>query len=194
MKSVLALSCLLFLLITGCESKKPASGKHAAQVSDTAKFYPLHQFFTEQIQYVDLRNFPIYQIREKDGKRDSLPISKEQFIGLAQVFLAHSLTDPKVKSLYKESVFQDLSTGSVTLNYSPADANAEVQNIDILLEESTNLVKRVFIRCLHTKGDTTIAEQCNWKANKSFQINRNITTGNGYSTTELNYINWNDKP
>ncbi|MCA6451333.1 MAG: hypothetical protein IM584_02490 [Chitinophagaceae bacterium] len=194
MKSVLALSCLLFILITGCRSKKPASAKNAAQVSDTAKFYPLHQFFTEQIQYVDLRNFPIYQIREKDGKKDSLPISKEQFIGLAQVFLAHSLTDPKVKSLYKESVFQDLSTGSVTLNYSPADANAEVQNIDILLEESTNLVKRVFIRCLHTKGDTTIAEQCNWKANKSFQINRTITTGNGYSVTELNYINWNDKP
>lgn len=194
MKPVLAVSCLLLLLITGCNSKKPAPGKNVAQASDTAKFYPLHQFFTDQVQYVDLRNFPIYQIREKDGKRDSLPLSKEQFISLSQVFLAHSLTDPKVKILYKESVFQDLSTGSVTLNYMPADANAEVQNIDILLEESTNLVKRVFIRCLHTKGDTTIAEQCNWKANKSFQISRNITTGNGYSATELNYINWNDKP
>lgn len=194
MKSVPVFVFFLLFFAFACNSGKPTVKDSSAQASDTAKFYPLHNFFKDQIQYVDLRNFPIYRITTSGDKKDSVPISKEQFIELAQIFLTHAITEPEVKTLYRESVFHDLSTGSVTLNYTPVNPDAEVQNIDILLDESTNLVKRVFIRCLHIRGDTTLSEQCNWKANKSFQVNRSITIKNGSTSTELNYINWNDKP
>ncbi len=162
--------------------------------ADTAKFFPLRTFFKEQIQYVDLRNFNIYRISVKDGKKDSVSLSKEAFASIAATFLTHDISAPQIKIRYQESVFHDLSTGSVTLNYKPGNSDATVQNIDILLDEETNLVKRVFIRTSYNKGDTSFAEQYNWKANKSFQINRTISTKNGYHSTELNYINWNDKP
>ncbi len=183
--------CLLYL--TACKTKTPA-GEVQQPIADTAKFYPLHAFFTEQIQYVDLRNFPIYKITVKDGRKDSSSLSKDQFIEWASVFLERDLSKPSEKILYQEAVFQDLSTGSVTFNYTTHAPNTTVQNIDVLLDESTQQVKRIFIRSLYTRGDTTITEQCNWKANKSFQVNRTFTTTTGFTATELNYINWNDQP
>ena len=185
----LAFTCMM----ASCNSN-PSKKTAAPQLSDTSKFYPLRNFFNEQIKYVDLRDFPIYHITIKDGKKDSAAISKETFIALAGIFLERDISEPAVKALYKEAVFNDLSTGSITLNYTPVTSNAQVQNIDVLLDHETNIVKRIFIRTVYTKGDTTVAEQCNWKADKSFQVNRSLTTKNGYTSTELNYVNWNDKP
>jgi hypothetical protein len=193
MKILPAFILLIVLVISACNTQRPKTAV-AIAAADTSKFYPLRSFFKEQIEYVDLRNFLIYRITVKDGKKDSATLTKDAFIAMAGVFLQHDISDPKIKALYKETVFHDLSTGSITLNYTPTDSKAEVQNVDILLDDETNIVKRVFIRSVYTKGDTTITEQCNWKANKSFQLNRERTTKNGYTATELNYINWNDKP
>lgn len=194
MKSLPVIICFFLLWGAACTSEKPAGKNKQAQLADTVKFYPLRNFFREQIQYVDLRDFPIYQLKTTDGVKDSASLSKDQFMQLAEVFLQHDISDPAVKVLYQESVFHDLGTASVTINYTTTQPDAAVKNIDILLDESTNLVKRVFIRCRHTSGDTTIEEQCNWKANKSFQLNRTYRTPGGYQKEELNYINWNDKP
>jgi hypothetical protein len=70
--------------------------------------------------------------------------------------------------------------------------NEPIQNIDILLDENTSIVKRVFVRTEINHNDTSIIEQCNWKADKSFQINRVSKTPSGYVSNEFNYINWND--
>lgn len=187
--------CLVLPIVWGLACRggnKPAKAK--AAVADTAGFYPLAEFLRGEVEYVDLRNFPLYRITVKDGKRDSVALSKEQFKALAQVFFDRSISSPAVKAKYKESVFQDLSTGSYTLNYSPVEHPVEVQNIDILLNEDTHLVKRIFIRSAYMRGDTAVDEQCNWKAGRSFQVNRSLQAKNGYHSTELTYVNWNDKP
>ena len=193
MKKVTVFFFAVILIILSCNTTTTKNNP-AVPVSDTSKFYPLRNFFKDQIQYVDLRNFPIYKITVKNGKKDSAALSKDAFIALAEIFLNKDISAPQVKVLYKEAIFHDLSTGSVTINYTPVNSKAEVQNIDILLDEETNMVKRIFIRSVYIRSDTTISEQCNWKANKSFQVNRYITAKNGYTSTELNYINWNDKP
>lgn len=193
MKIITVNTLFIFSALMACHSN--TNYKKAQPVmADTAKFYPLAAFFKSQIQYVDLRNFPMYRITLQNGKKDSVSLNKDDFISWAGIFLARSISDPKVKGLYDETIFHDLSTASYTLNYKTADTAAEVRNIDILLDEETNNVKRIFIKSLYKHGDTSIEEQCNWKAFKSFQVNRAYQTRNGYNGTELNYINWNDKP
>lgn len=174
-----------------CDSgSRPAKTKIA--MADTANFYPIGDFFRKQIQYVDLRNFTLYRITVKDSKRDSSVLTKDEFIALAKAFLDKSISSPAIKVLYTESVFQDLSTNSYTLNYSSLGHDAEVKNIDVLLDEDTRQVKRIFIKSSYARGDTTIDEHYNWKADKSFQINRFLQTKNGFTSKELNYVNWND--
>jgi hypothetical protein len=183
---------VLLSLLASCNNPKPKT-QPAPQLADTATFYPLRNFLLEQIQYVDLRNFPLYSITIKDGKKDSVALAKDQFILLAEIFLNREASFSKDKILFKETVFNDQSTGSNTLNYQSTNGNTEVQSIDVLLDENTNVVKRIFIRSEYVKGDTTIKEQCNWKANKSFQVNRTLTTKTGYISEERNFVNWNDK-
>lgn len=184
----------LFLAAFACNTsqvaKKPGN---TAPVTDTGKFYPLADFFKEQIRYVDLHDFPIYRITVKNGKKDSSAITKDVFATVASVFLRRDIAEPSEKILYKESVFEDLSTSSVTFNYTSTTPNTLVQNIDILLDGQTKIVKRVFIRSSYNQGDTIVQEQYNWKANKSFQISKTMNTATGYKLTESDFINWNDK-
>ncbi len=187
----LFISLLMMLpVFTACHNKKTISGGKTN--SDSTKFYPLQTFFNQQIVDVDLGAFPIFQIKEVNGKRDSFSISKEIFKSYASEFLQKDISTPAMQVKFTESVFHDLSTKSYTLNYRPKSVDEPIQNIDILLDENTNLVKRVFIRTEIQHQDTSIVEQCNWKANKSFQINRFLKTKGGYVSNELNYISWND--
>lgn len=184
---------LFLFFVLACRNSSPPPADQKTAAADTAKFYPLDQFFKQQIEYVDLHNFPVYRITTRNGKQDSAAISTEEFKKYASTFLKYDLSDPAVKAGYRETVFQDLSTGSLTLNYAPAGV-ATVRNIDVLLDEESHIVKRVFIRAQYAAGDTTVTEQCSWKADKSMQINRSLTGPGGGTRTELNYINWNDKP
>lgn len=186
-----SIACLVFVSCGGSNPEKPKTGD--TQASDTAHFYPLDVYFKEQTDYVALHGFPIYRIMVKDGKKDSAAISTDAFIAIAQTLHRYDISAPDVKALYRETSFEDLSTASLTLNYKPVDKSAIVQNIDILMDQEGRAVKRVFIRAVQQKGDTTITEQYSWKTNKSLQVNRSLEAKN-YSSTELNFINWNDRP
>jgi hypothetical protein len=181
----------LAILVLGCQQKKPASvEKHP---SDSTKYFSLSGFIQQQIVDVDLRAYQIYLIKEVNGKRDSMAIDKEVFKTYASLFLQKDISSPAMHHRFSESVFHDLSTKSYTLNYRATSVNEPIQNIDILLDENTNIVKRVFVRTETSRNDTSIVEQCNWKADKSFQINRFSKTPSGYVLNEFNYINWNDR-
>jgi len=193
MKRIPVLLFSMLTLIMACQSGTTKDGKGALK-SDTAKYFATTPFFKEQMQYVDLRNFLIYKITVIDGKKDSVMLTKDDFAKWARIFLDKDISGPQIAKGYKESVFNDLSTGSITLNYSPLDGEATIQNIDVLLSQETNQVKRIMIRSVYNRGDTLVTELCSWKADKSFQVNRSSTTKSGYQRTELNNINWNDKP
>ena len=48
----------------------------------------------------------------------------------------------------------------------------EVQNVDVLLEEDGETVKRIFIKKFFNYNDSSAIEQLSWKPNESFQIIR----------------------
>ncbi|MBN8719099.1 hypothetical protein SAMN05444410_107152 [Hydrobacter penzbergensis] len=190
-KSVPALLVFLIAVLS------VACGHHAAPASpqtasaDTTGFFALPVFFKDQLAYAQSLHTPIYRVTIKDGKKDSASLNQEAFKQLAGIFLSKDISAPNIKVLYRESVFRDLGTKSYTLSYTTAHDNAIIREINILLDEESNNVKRVFIRSQYNKGDTSITEQCNWKAYKSFQVNRYLHAGH-YSSTELNYVNWNN--
>lgn len=181
---------LLLLIAASCKNKKALTTNKT--YADSTKYFALNGFFNQQIVDVDLRAYPIYLIKEINGKRDSIGIDKEIFKSYASLFLQKDISAPEMHDRFTETIFHDLSTKSYTINYRPKSPTEAIQNIDILLDENTNIVKRIFIRTETNHKDTSIIEQCNWKADKSFQINRVSKTATGYTNNEFNYINWND--
>jgi hypothetical protein len=178
------------ITISSCRSR-PAAPVAAA---DTAGFYPLHQYFEEQIRYVDLRDFSIVSITKNGKQSDSIQITKEQFAALAAQFLQKDITKPAVKAGYRETVFEDLSTGSITLHYQPQNnPDAEIQGIDILLDPASRAVKHVLIRSGFMAGDTSVTEHSSWKTDRSFQVTKSYLLKNlPVKETSLK-VSWTEK-
>ncbi len=168
---------LLVLSLFSCKSKPSSISKKATP--DSSKFYPLANFIQEQIAYVDLRDFEIYQKHSVANKTDSSIINKDQFKQLATTFLTLDISKRNQQQLYTETIFHDLSTASYTINYKANQPSSLVKSMDILLDEQTKLVKRVFIVSERQSADSSIMERHSWTANKQFQITRTLETTNG---------------
>lgn len=181
---------VISLVFVQCKQKKI----HDISLSDSTKFFPVSNFIQEDINDVLQTPYLIYKTTEyKPGRKDSSILTLEGFKSIATEFLKKNITTQELKPYYRETVFHDLSTKSFTITYSTINHELEVQNILILLNDSTNKLKRIFILCSSTQGDSSIVSQYNWKAGMSFQINRLIKRKDGSSYEELNTVVWNDK-
>jgi hypothetical protein len=161
--------------------------------TDTTVFYPVADFLKKQIQTVDSTPFYIYRIRIIDGKKDSAKISAKQFDSLAKAFVAFDISDSAIKKNYKENVFEDASTKSLTFNYTTKDSTMFIQSIDALLDEDDQHVKRIFMTTFENKDGNDIYSKMGWKPNRNFYINRDIHLVNGKEATEQNMIVWNNR-
>lgn len=153
-------------------------------------FFATSRFFDEQVKHVILLRKPVYVYHNINGMHDSTMLDSVQFVQLAQEFSAKDISNANDKRNYRETIFHDVGTNSYTLNYTAVNHEVPVQGVDILLNEETNEIKRIFIRSFTRKGDTTIQEQHNWRAFKSFQINRSLSTASGFRRKELTEVKW----
>lgn len=186
---------LLFIVVsfTQCKNKKNNSAVNTS-VTDTTTFFPVNDFIKEDIKDVQQNPYHIYKItNHKPGKRDSITISVDDFILLANSFLEKDITTTPLKSLFKESVFHDLTTKSITLSYATTDSISDIKNVTVLLDDKNNKPKRVFIRSYYDKGNYFLNEQLNWKVGKSFQIIKSTYEKSGNESEEETTVIWNDK-
>lgn len=159
--------------------------------ADTAKYYPIASFVSDEIKYVDLRNFAITEKNSTGADSVISVMTKDEFLTAASPILTLSQWFMANKQLFAESVFQDLGTESYTINYS--STSADIKSIDLLLNQQTNLPKRLFIRVIKQLNDTTLTEQYSWIANKQFVISHSKRTKNGFNKTSSREISWKNQ-
>jgi hypothetical protein len=183
-------SLLIIILLVSCgETKTPETQLQASP--DSTQFFSTGSFFEEQVKQVFLLKKPVFVYHNINGVQDSALLDSVQFVQLVQEFRAKDISNPNDKKNYRETVFQDAGTNSYTLSYTAVNHKAPVQGVDVLLDEQTNQVKRIFIRSFTRKGDTSIQEQHNWRAFKGFQINRSFSVPGGYNRQERTEVKWN---
>lgn len=159
---------------------------------DSTKFYPTASFFENQMAVIPTMKKNISIFHTKDGKKDSSIITTAAFEELIKEFISKDITDPTTKKHYRETVFQDASTGSYTLSYTAVDTTVTIKGMEVLLDEQSNQVQRVFIRSVYRKGNNSIMEQHNWNTAKGFQIIRSFTNIQGYTKNELTEVRWEE--
>jgi len=187
----IGLFCLFCCGIIACNNNKPADTSTNKVVADTSQFYPLAGFISDEMKYVDLRNFTIVEKIFKGTDSSSREISKDDFLAAAALILQEAQWFMANKQLFTESLFQDLGTESYTINYS--STNAPIKSINLLLNQQTNLPKRLFIRSVQQSGDTAITKQYSWVTNKQFVISSSKRTSNGFSETSTTQISWKNQ-
>ena len=140
--------------------------------NDTTKFFQVSQFLQSQIKEVNATPFFIYKIDILNNRKDSIPINTAIFNEVSKQFLTPDINDEKIKKYYTESIFEDQTTNGFTISYSTLNKELELQNVDILLDQDGQAVKRIFIRKFYNYTDSSAIEQLSWKPDESFQINR----------------------
>lgn len=186
---------LLFICALAAHSCKNKSAKaETTSNTDTTHFFSIGDFFMNEVKELETTPYLIYRITTKaNGTKDSTTIDKTVFASLAKQFIACDISDSVQKQAYKEAAFKDNSTKSITLNYSTANKDLPIQSIDVLFDEETNNVRRIFIRQALDNKDSSTTVLYSWKANKSFTITKSVVKKDGTKYTEQQYVNWNDK-
>jgi hypothetical protein len=147
--------------------------------TDTTSFYPIAAYFKSQLKYYDSLGAKYSIVTTEGARKDSIVAVGASITTLVHSFIESDISDSIQKKNYKESVFRDAGTASFNINYTPLNYDVPVRNIDILMDEQTSLIKRIFIRKQFTSKDTTSTEQLSWKTNEGFTRSISKETNNG---------------
>lgn len=190
MKKTIAILVLFALLYLSCKRNPNKAGSEANK-TDTTTFFHVNQFIQSQIKEVNSTPFFIYKIDITNNKKDSVAINTAVFNEISQQFLKPDINDEKIKPYYKESIFEDQTTKSFTISYTTSNKELEVQNVEILLNEDGQTVKRIFLRKFYNYPDSSAIEQLSWKPGESFQVNRSVQTQGKPETVRQTVVVWN---
>ncbi len=169
-------------------SKKEANGEDSTLV-----YYPINNYIRQQLKDVDTTPYFLYRLSSINHKKDSSLVDRATFDAQAKTVLFPELEDKNFRTNFNESVFDDESTNSITLTYSPKNKSGIVQNASVLLDKENQTVKWIFINTLTSNSDSTVIQRIGWKGDKSCYINQDITYPNKPEIQrQLSFV-WNDK-
>jgi len=178
MKPFIFVYILYVMMAAACSDTKE---KTTSVVSaDTTSFYSIASYINTQLKYFDSMGVTYSVVTSEGAKKDSITTQLAAIRPMIQSFMDADISDSIHKKNYQESVFRDAGTASLNINYTPTDTLAPIKNIDILMDEQTSLVKRIFIRKQQLTRDTTNTEQLSWKTNEGFTISVSKKSNNGF--------------
>jgi len=177
------------MLLQNCKGKTK-NGNSFIETSDSLNFFPVNVYIQGQISRVDTLATVIYKISINGTNRDSVLITKQEFKQLAQPFLEYDISNKQLHKFYKETVFADQTTQSLTFNYTAMVDTLPLRSIDVLLDKTGQQVKNVFISKEKAAGDSVITEKNGWKNDESFFINQAIQKGNNAATMQRTVVVW----
>ena len=178
MKPFIFVYILYVMMAAACSDTKE---KTTSVVSaDTTSFYSIASYINTQLKCFDSMGVTYSVVTSEGAKKDSITTQLEAIRPMIQSFMDADISDSIHKKNYQESVFRDAGTASLNINYTPSDTLAPIKNIDILMDEQTSLVKRIFIRKQQLTRDTTNTEQLSWKTNEGFTISVSKKSNNGF--------------
>jgi hypothetical protein len=179
MKSLI-LACIVCMMVAACSNSKEES-KNTVATTDTTSFYPIALYIQSQLKYFDSMRVDYSVVTTEGAQKDSVTTHVAIVMPIIQAFVDADISDSLQKRNYKESVFLDAGTASLNINYTPLNTSVPIRNIDILMDDQTSVIKRLFIRKQYLNKDTTCTEQLSWKTNEGFTKSISKVTNNGVS-------------
>lgn len=191
MKRILLLVPFSIVIFFSCKNSNKNSKNKPGKYVDTIQFYSYLSKINSELDSLVKNNIPLQLVVTDSSKKEKKQaLEVEQFKLLVSNFLLKDITTMPVKQFYKESIFTDLTTSSIVINYTTTIDSLPIKNVDILLSDNNgNEIKRMDMKVMFAKTDSIITENYAWIFGKSFYINRYAeANGKGISTSDR--VNW----
>ena len=178
MKPFILVYILWVMMAAACSDTKEKTTTIVS--ADTTSYYSISSYINSQLKYFDSVGATYNVVTIEGTQKDSITLQVAAIRPMIQSFLDADISDSIQKKNYQESVFRDAGTASLNINYTPTEMSTPIKNIDILMDEQTSLVKRIFIRKQQLTSDTTNTEQLSWKTNEGFTISVSKKSNSGF--------------
>ena len=178
MKPFIFVYILWVMMAAACSDTKEKTTTIVS--ADTTSYYSIASYINSQLKYFDSVGATYNVVTLEGTQKDSITAQLAAIRPMIQSFLDADISDSIQKKNYQESVFRDAGTASLNINYTPMDTSTTIKNIDILMDEQTSLVKRIFIRKQQLTSDTANTEQLSWKTNEGFTISVSKKSNSGF--------------
>ena len=175
----LIIACVVCMMAAACSNSKEDT-KNLVATTDTTSFYPLASYIKDQVKNFDSTGVKFSVVTTEGAIKDSITSQLAAIMPMIQSFMEADISDSVQKINYKESVFRDAGTASLNINYTPINTSVPIRNIDILMDDQTSIIKRLFIRKQFRTKDTTSTEQLSWKTNEGFTTSISKEASNGF--------------
>ncbi len=178
MKPFIFVYILWVMMAAACSDAKEKTTTIVS--ADTTSYYSISSYINSQLKYFDSVGATYNVVTIEGTQKDSITVQVAAIRPMIQSFLDADISDSIQKKNYQESIFRDAGTASLNINYTPTEMSTPIKNIDILMDEQTSLVKRIFIRKQQLTSDTTNTEQLSWKTNEGFTISVSKKSNSGF--------------
>lgn len=180
MNRSLLLSVSIVLLLWSCGENNRAAdnapGSTSTKADTTAKvespYFPVYDFLSNEVEYVDSTPVGIMQYRTIGKVKDSGYIPLEEFHRLVSGFQTPEINDSLFKEKFQETTFIDKSNGNATFFYKTRDTGTQVKRVDIVTakREIYDEVKSLYIEKNFQNADSLVVKKLYWKPKRHFQI------------------------
>lgn len=191
MKNMLRFLFVIVVLVS-CNNETEKQKTDSSVFVDTVNYFGYVNKMSIELDSIIKRNDIVLLSVSSDSSKEYIQqIDSIQVKSYAQDFISKDITKMPLKQFYKENIFTDLTTNSAVINYTTQNDSLPIKKVDILLNATNGEeVKRIDMKLIYAKADSTITENFAWVFGKSFYKNRYAeANGKGIaSTIKLSWI------
>lgn len=192
MKRFIGIFFLGVIVLFACNNESEKQNTNSDVFVDTIYYFDYVSKMNRELDSIFLRkDIVLLSISSDSSKEKIQPIDSLQIRNFAQEFISKDITKMPLKQFYKENIFTDLTINTTVINYTTQKDSLPIKKVDVLLNAANGEeVKRIDMKLIYAKADSTVSENYAWVFGKSFYKNRYVeANGKGVaSTIKLSWI------
>lgn len=176
--------CMLTLL--ACNSSNPAEKNEDLDKT----FFPIAGTIIAELKNIDSLPIAIIKYTTSGELRDTVIFDKKNMRTVADELIRPDISLPESKKYYKETVFMDNTTNSVTMSYVTEDEKPEVRKIEVTIDPDNQRVRSIYVEKLNRYDDSTKVRKMIWTPGKNLQVISLINEKNGGEKIRTEKYEW----
>ena len=174
------------LFLSACNSSNPA-GKNEGP---DKVFFPIAGTILAELRNIDSLPIAIIKYTTAGDRRDTVIFDKKSMRIVADELIKPDISLPDSKKYYKETVFMDNTTNSVTMSYTTEDEKPEIRKIEVTIDPDNQRVKSIYVEKLNHFDDSTKVRKMIWTPGKNLQVISLINEKEGSEKIRTEKYEW----
>jgi hypothetical protein len=183
-KFMLYFFCTLILL--ACNSSEP-SGKN----EDLDKtFFPIAGTILSELKNIDSLPIAIIRYTTVGNSKDTVVFEKKDMRIVADQLIQPDISLPENKKYFKETVFMDNTTNTVTMSYTTESKEPSIRKIEVTINPDNQRVRSIYVEKLDQHDDSTLLRKMIWTTGKNLQVISLINKNSGGEIIKTEKYEW----